>query len=111
MSAITQGNESMAETILETATLSVNHKDSRLGKPLLTGAIEGGDAKIVKHILGSQKAKINVKDSIYGQSPLSWAAQSGRADIVAELLEIPGIDVNSIDVKRRTSFSWAADYG
>ena len=76
------------------------------GSVSLHAAAAAGHVPTVRELLNCGH-ELNARNS-RGQTPLSMAAKHGHLEVAKELLSQPGIDVNAVDLERRTALYWAA---
>ena len=108
--AAREGHAMVVETLLRTAGVKPDAKDSKFEQTPLSVAAKNGHEAIVTKLLETKGVDPNSRDD-NGQTPLSLAAENGQDAIVAKLLETKGMDPNSRDRFGRTPLSIAAENG
>lgn len=105
------GRVHMVDILLQQEGTDVNQQCGTGTSPLHV-SVSAGHIKVVEPLV-AQGNRIDVNSRALGENltPLILAASGGREDIVRCLLQHPSIDVNAVDVARRTALFWAASGG
>ncbi len=109
LEAAKNGNQDLAEQIMEDSRLPNVDLTDGDDKTALSLAAAGGHVAVVRMLLRAPGISIDRKDK-NGRTPLSWAAGHGHEPVVKLLLE-RDVDVDSEDHSGRTPLSWAAGNG
>ena len=95
-----KGDVNKVDKYLQNIPDSLNELDFQRKTPLMV-AVKHGHLEIVWLLVKKYQAECNVHD-IDGFTPLHYAAETRQVGILKFLLQVPSIEVDSIDKKNRT---------
>ena len=105
------GSDSVLQYLVQRFPVAADTPDESGWTPLAWAMDPPGYVEAVKVLLQSGHVDANKRDGTYGRSILAWAASQGYRDIVQVLLNVPGIERNSLSSDGRSALSYAAANG